>query len=50
MQKSPTPDGPTAWAKAYLLVGVFFSLTNDMPVHVWAEMLPSTLPLPSTLS
>lgn len=39
--KRDTPDGPTAWAKAYLVVGVFFSLTNDMPVHIWAEILPS---------
>jgi hypothetical protein len=39
--KPLTPDGPTAWAKAYLVVGVIFSITNDLPIHIWAEVLPN---------
>jgi hypothetical protein len=49
-QKRDTPDGPTAWAKGYLVVGVFFSLTNDMPVHIWAELFPSARPALSAAS
>jgi len=35
------PDGPTTFAKFCLAAGVLFSLTNDMPIHVWAEVLPN---------
>jgi len=40
VQNSARPDGPTMMAKAYLLLGVLLSLTNDMPVHIWADLLP----------
>jgi len=40
LDNSARPDGPTMMAKAYLLLGVLLSLTNDMPVHIWADLLP----------
>ena len=40
-------DGPTPKSKVYLAIGAFFNLPNDLPLNVWAQVIPG-MPLVAT--
>eukprot|EP00003_Mantamonas_plastica_P006724 TRINITY_DN1554_c0_g1_i3.p1 TRINITY_DN1554_c0_g1~~TRINITY_DN1554_c0_g1_i3.p1 ORF type:complete len:307 (-),score=61.31 TRINITY_DN1554_c0_g1_i3:61-981(-) len=37
-------DGPTKYSKTLLAVGAVFNLTNDLPLNIWARILPGGCP------
>ncbi|KAL6077355.1 G protein-coupled receptor [Balamuthia mandrillaris] len=39
-QKAGTQDGPTLKSKIYLVVAAVLNLANDLPLPVWAKILP----------
>lgn len=46
MQRGSAPDGPTKRTKAYLIIATILNVVNDLPLNVWAGILPSLCSLP----